>query len=280
MSETSNVVVKEDSAPVSGTPDKINVTVKPAQLWEREFDIVEEGLDKFQVITFVTELIDRQQTLAERVKKLTIANDRLLFYFKNLIAETRILEEEIEQAVIEELQETSRLSLSISEVGNNGHKESLEGEIDCKSQLVSTGTSHEEMLEETIESSDKSAVPIALSEDYPLFEGEIEIIIAPPVDMAKLVRLRRNLQNVVHLKILRTDGCWTGANVFTAFADRPLPIISILMGIPEVKKANLWNTMGEESDDSSPWGLALEGKLGNWVVQKVIVWLKSVEGED
>jgi len=251
-----------------------------AQLWEREFDIVKPELPQSQVITSVAELIDQQKILAERLKQLTIAHDRLLFYFKNLIAETRILEEQIGNAATGGAQEDETgifgLSLSASEAGNNGHQESLELEGEGEPRPALMSASQEETPEEAIGSTDESAVLISLPEDSPIFEGEVEIIIAPPVDMAKLVRLRRTLQSVVHLKILRTDGCWTGTNVFTAFIDRPLPLISTLMRIPEVKKADLWTNREDGINDGFPWGLALEEKLGNWLVQKVIVWLKSV----
>ena len=284
MREANNVVHKGDSLPASARSGKINETKKPVQLWGREFDIVKEGLAQSQVIAFVTQLIDQQQTLAERIKQLTVANDRLLSYFKNLIAETKILEGEIKQTSTSGQHDiearTSGLSLPISGAGDNGHKESLEAEKDCEFQLATMSAGQQERPEEAIKSADETAVTIAPADDSPLFEGETEIIIAPPVDKATLVRLRRNLQNLVHLKILRTDGCWTGANVFTTFIDRPLPLISILMGIPEVKKADLWTDRREGTDNGFHWGLALEEKLGNWLVQKIIVWLKTVEGEE
>ncbi|MFH0777164.1 MAG: hypothetical protein V2A71_00900 [Candidatus Eisenbacteria bacterium] len=250
--------------------------MKPAWLWGRQFNIVEEGLSPSQVISFVAELIDQQRALAERVRHLTVANDRLLFYFKNLVAETRILEEEMGQADILKVREPSAFSVTVLEAGNNGHKGHPGAETDCGFPPDLAGTGEDETLEKTGE----SAEPAASVDSSPLFEGEIEIIVAPPVDMAKLVRLRRNLQNVVHLKVLRTDGCWTGANVFTAFIDRPLPLISLLTAMPDVKKAGSWTDREKRADDGFPWGLALEEKLGNWIAQKIIVWLKSVEGEE
>ena len=40
------------------------------KIWEREFDIVKNGLSEEQVVTFVDELISEKDTLAQRQKNL------------------------------------------------------------------------------------------------------------------------------------------------------------------------------------------------------------------
>ncbi len=76
----------------------------------------------------------------------------------------------------------------------------------------------------------------------------------PPVDIAQLIRFQRNLRGVPRLNISRTSGSRNGCTVITILIFEPLPLISLLKGMPEVEKAELW--AGEEAgdDDSPPQG--------------------------
>ena len=111
---------------------------------------------------------------------------------------------------------------------------------------------HGHKIEETaeIEPADEDVAVPAAQDEAPVFKGEVEIAMAPPVNMAQLIRFRRNLQQVAHLKIVRTTGSWKEGSITTAIIDQALPLIDLLQGMPEVQNAELW-TNGEANNGGS-----------------------------
>jgi hypothetical protein len=120
----------------------------------------------------------------------------------------------------------------------------------------------------------ESAESLSLRDDTPLFTGEIEIAMPPPVDMAQLIRFRRILQSIRNLKVLRTTGSWNEGSIITSLIDKPLPLLDLLQTMPEVEKAEV--LYPEESEDNTyPWGTAFEEKPDNWQGQRIVVTLQE-----
>jgi hypothetical protein len=132
----------------------------------------------------------------------------------------------------------------------------------------------QDMLKIVEEGLGASAASYALSDTSDLFEGEVVIAILPPVDMAQLIRLRRNLLGTSYLKILRTAGACNEGTLITVVADEPLPLTSMLVKMPEVEKAEL-RVGEEEADGDFPWDLAFEPESGNRQRKMVLVTLKK-----
>jgi len=244
---------------------------------EREFDTVKEGLSQSQVAAFITDLVNQNRELSEKVTLLTLLHHSFLSHLENLIAETRSSEKEMEQTRVraeEGEPEILASSVPISQVSNNVEKEShkLEAALDSKSATILTSNS--QTAEEA--TADESATPSPPSDDSLLFEGEAEIAMVPPADMAQLIRLRRNLRDIPHLKILRTYGRRNGGAAITILIDKPLPLIRILTEMPEVEKVEPWAD-GATTDNDSPWGLAPEVGLVSWQRKKILVTLNFSE---
>jgi len=205
---------------------------------------------------------------------------------QNLITEIGTVKEAMEQARVQAVEEDEPeilpLSVSVSEVSNisdNGEKgenESPETERALESEFTLMLTGKNQVMEEAtaVDSADKSATLSPPQDNSSLFEGEIEIAMPPPVNMAQLIRFRRNLQDISHLKILRTTGSWKEGSVITALMDRPLPLISVLTEMPEVKKAEMWADR-EAADGDSPWGSSLEVGPESWQENRIVVTLKE-----
>jgi hypothetical protein len=77
--------------------------------------------------------------------------------------------------------------------------------------------------------------------------------------------------------MLRTSGSWNEGSVITVNVDKPLPLASMLMDIPEVERVELWT--GEEGAGGDfPWDLALESKPGSYPKKRILVTLKKEMG--
>lgn len=123
----------------------------------------------------------------------------------------------------------------------DGVSESLTSETNLDTDLATllADTRHPEGEREGIDLEGESAMSSSPSGDSPLLEGEVEIFVAPPTSMARLIQLRRALQDVLHLKVLRTAGSLNKGSVFTVFLDRPQPLVSMLQAVPEVGEVEL-----------------------------------------
>ncbi len=104
-----------------------------------------------------------------------------------------------------------------------------------------------EMRDEIAElASDKELVALAWEEenlkpqghkDVSLYQGTVELVIAPPVDFVQLKELQRCLERSSLMKVVGTEGTSTGGTSITLSLDRPLPLVSVLSDLPMVKEA-------------------------------------------
>jgi len=278
---------------------------KAARLWERELEVIkreasrseivafvkdvtqlwEREASRSEVVTFVTELVSQNKRLIERIKELTSIRDRFSSCLDNLVAETTGLEEDEGQTTVgvvkEDKPEVLTLFVPISEISDisiNSEKESFEPEDNVESDLALLIGDHDQMIEEgtAIESAEYVTALTLPQGDSLLFDGEIEVVMAPPVDPVQLIRFRRNLQDTPQLKISRTSGSWNGGTIITVLIDKPLPLIDMLKEIPDVEKAELW--AGEEAtDDHLPGRLAFEFKPRSWPSERIIITLNHSE---
>ncbi len=218
------------------------------------------------------------------VTEMQIMRDRFLPSLENLSAEiaeggATIKKEQATLKVVEEELKALAPYAPTSDVKGNGHRESLELEKNLKSEFATMAVASGQAGEKTIpfDFADKSAASLSSSEAVALFEGEIEIAILPPVDMAQFIQVRRNLLHTQHLKILRTASSWNQGTVINVFADKPLPLVSMLMEMPAVKRVELWAGR-EEADGDFPWDLALEPKPDSYQRKRVLVTLEKEPG--
>jgi hypothetical protein len=87
------------------------------------------------------------------------------------------------------------------------------------------------------EQEEASGAEMALDEaaKSALYAGEIELALAPPVDPALLARLYSRLLSMADMRILRTVGSWDSGSTINLLLERPQPLLSRLLEIPEVR---------------------------------------------
>ncbi|MBL7119196.1 MAG: hypothetical protein ISS53_00770 [Dehalococcoidia bacterium] len=94
----------------------------------------------------------------------------------------------------------------------------------------------EEVKPEAVPSEPKVELPPAYMGDL---EGEIDINLVPPVELSVMSTLLASLQESPEVKILRTLGSYDKGTTITILLEEPVPLVSMLTGIPGVEIAPL-----------------------------------------
>ncbi len=101
--------------------------------------------------------------------------------------------------------------------------------------------------------SEKGTTQVKTSGDQTLYTGEIELIIASPVDPKVMTKLFTYLQTTPEVKLVHSTGSLDRGTTITVALDKPVPVISALSSrLPEVEP------IVEQSDKDSP----AKGKKG------------------
>ena len=72
-----------------------------------------------------------------------------------------------------------------------------------------------------------------------LYEGQIELVIAPPADFARLRELERHLHEFPQVKTLLTGGSWARGNTLIVFLEEPIPLVDALRNMPDVAEVKV-----------------------------------------
>ncbi|MFC1932526.1 hypothetical protein ACFLXU_02705 [Chloroflexota bacterium] len=255
-----------------------NRKLKTRQLWEREFNVVEEGLDVEQVITFVDNLIAQHKTSQEastaslrllikravadaeqitasiKMKAQTEAEDeaaRIVAQAKQAVDEIRGGDEVAAQKGTEDFLSTSnkeaeRKTKEATETQKQAEKETKlaagESALEEPVQLEEEATvsepaeviPEEHLPEERIDEEESDSTPLKL-DSQALYAGEVELIIAVPVEPVAVSKLYNHLQTIPEMKILYTRGSWDRGTTITVTIDKPIPLISTISKVPDVK---------------------------------------------
>jgi len=235
---------------------------------EKAREVVDEAQSQAEAITQenttrILEQAEQEATaIIETAKEQVLTEiedfrDRFHSRLQHLVTEIGTVKEVMEQTGIQRTEEDDSEYLPFfiptSEASSNGDGKPFEAENDFESDLALLMADNGQMIEETtaVDQADDMVIPSPVQEDdMSLLQGEIEIAMAPPVNMAQLIRFRRNLQQVDHLKIVRTTGSWKEGSVTTAIIDQELPLINLLAEMPEVEKAELWTNAEANNGDS------------------------------
>ncbi len=240
-----------------------------AQFWQRE-------ASRSEIVAFVTDLVNQNRRLTKevnqnkrlikKIKQFSVMRDKLCSGLEDLAAERRGLGEDVGQTAVRVVEEDKReaLALSIpitevSDINSNHEKQSLKADEDLESEFATMVASKSQTVEGIIDSADGLTTLASSLDDFPLFHGEVEIAMAPPVDTAQLIRFQRDLRRVPRLNVSCTSGSRNGWTVITVIIAEPRPLISTLRGMPEVGKVELW-TGQDAGDDDFPWGSVFDSK--------------------
>lgn len=68
-----------------------------------------------------------------------------------------------------------------------------------------------------------------------LYSGEVDLIVAAPLELKAVFRLFNHLQTTSDLKVLRTEGSLDRGTTITVVLDKPTPLISFILETPGVE---------------------------------------------
>ncbi len=183
---------------------------KTRLLWGREFRLVEEGLDVEQVVSFVNELMNREQKAPEI----------------SAPGETPITSEPESKM---QTMEKEAISIVTQDVAG-ARKES---EISEEAMEAQTETNaHQDGG--TAAAPGETATPATEQIDQTLYTGEVELAIESSLSLKQVTRLYNRLQTIPELRVLSTVGS-AGGIYITVVLDQPVPLISAIVSkVPEL----------------------------------------------
>ena len=101
------------------------------------------------------------------------------------------------------------------------------------SELVEAPTK-ERLPEEGLGKGAPEPAPVKLDSHTP-YSGEVDLIIAAPVELRAVSKLYNYLQTIPELRILYTRGTWDQGTTITVVLDKPMPLIGLISETPGVE---------------------------------------------
>ena len=198
---------------------------KTRQLWEREFNIVNQGLDEKQVVAFVDDLIAEHKAAQEAsAASVRPVIQEAVADAKQVSAELKEYESAIPGAPIEAAPPVEKMG----EPAPPLEAIAAEPAVATTEELLG-----QHLPEERLGTEAKSA-PLQPDSQTP-DTGEIEIDIAAPVDPKMVSKLYNHLQTVPEIKILSTTGSWDRGATITVVLEKPVSLIGVLSKIEGLK---------------------------------------------
>ena len=78
-------------------------------------------------------------------------------------------------------------------------------------------------------------IEVAILDSQALYSGEVDLIIAAPLELKAVFRLFNHLQTTPDLRVLRTEGSLDRGTTITVVLDKPTPLISFILETPGVE---------------------------------------------
>lgn len=105
-----------------------------------------------------------------------------------------------------------------------------------------------------------------------LYVGEVDLAISVPVELKMVSKFYNYLQTIPDIKILRTTGSWDRGTIITVVADKPTPLISTILEIPDITVVP--TLFQDDSSEKGKSSLRLKGR-GKEVKTRVELTLKE-----
>jgi len=212
---------------------------KVKTLWGRKFNVVKEGLDEKQVVEFVDEIIGQRDTLlAER---------------RSLLSYIRPYKTNVEK--------------EHKPAGNPGQ----EAKNMTAEAVTEAGQAAQPEAEATEPEKTRPPVPLGAAgaevsiDEASLYQGEVELVIPPPVDAVKLLRFTRRLVDSLNLKIVSTEGSQSKGSLIIVLLDEPQPLLQSLRQMPEVEEAIKESDALSQATEIPSWRFTSNQRGKIWV---------------
>ena len=159
------------------------------------------------------------------------------------------------------------------EATKNEVKPELIPENDGKVVQSDTGYKAQQALKKS--PPDITANPVSPQE---YFDGLVEIDMQPPIDVARLLEIKRELEETQGIKILQTSGSLESIIAMVVSSDDPIPLADILRDMPDVEDVQI-DKQGQFSEniDTMP---PLIMPSGQDVMSRIFLSIKGKSGKE
>jgi len=220
---------------------------KSKQLWGRDFNIVKDGLDEEQVVSFVSDLMEQQEasppTSVRSVLKTAIVEAEQIVTSIKMRAQAEA-EEEAARIIAQANQEAKEIKGRSETAVGKGESVQLQEEAAGEQKEEPAQSREEVTVSEPVEATaeellkqspqekrterEKTGSDPLKQDSHSLYTGEVELAIAKPVDPSMVSKLYNYLQTTPEIKFARTSGSWDRGTTITVVLDKPIPLISVL----------------------------------------------------
>jgi hypothetical protein len=203
---------------------------KQRQLWGKDFNIVKDGLDEGQVISFVNELMIQGTGAGSARSIIRTAVKSAEDIIENIKTRARAEAEEEASRIIARGQISAQVKA--------GSQTVLEQEVG--GILAAASPPEEAVVAGSMEVSGDEAweIEAGLSKpgDNSQYVGEVELVLGIPVNPNMMAKLYNYLQTTPEIKFLRTSGSWNRGSEITIVLDKPIQLVNVLSeSIPEAE---------------------------------------------
>ena len=141
-----------------------------------------------------------------------------------------------EEALEEKVEEPVQLQEEAAEQGIEQPVElQEEGTISELVEGITKEVKEQHIVEERVDREEIDSAQLE-RDGQTLYTGEVELVIAKPVDPKMMSKLYNYLQTAPELKVVHTSGSWDRGTTIRVVLDKPLTLISMISSqIPEVE---------------------------------------------
>ncbi len=193
-------------------------------------------------------------------------------------SETLPAEEKIEQPVqLQEEEVSEEKTEEPAQLQEEPAEEKVEQPVQLQEEEVPEEKTEEPLeqhpLEEISGREETNSTQLKPADDQTLYNGEVELAIAIPVELRMISKLYNYLQTIPDMKLLRTTGSWDRGTTITVVTDKPIPLINIISKIPDVEViAELL-----QRDPSTKRTLSSPQKPGGEEIKRIKLTLKEAQ---
>ncbi len=163
--------------------------------------------------------------------------------------EEEVMEEKVEQPVQLEEEAVEKKVEEPVQLEEEAVEKKVEEPVQLEEEAVEEKIEEavkleEEVVEEKVEVpvgveeeavGEKIEQPVRLLDSQASYSGEVELIVAAPVELKLVSKLYSHLQTISELRVLYTRGSWDRGTTITVVLDKPLPLIDIISKVPDVE---------------------------------------------
>ena len=239
-----------------------NKTPKTKQLWGRDFNIVESGLDEKQVASLINDLLQQPEasspTSVRAVMQTAVTDAKQIVDSIKIKAQAEA-EEEAARIIAQAKQEAEEIKGKSEKTPEKEVEDILvaasrgAGDIEVEAKQEESAPLQEEgTVAEPAEMTvaeplaphppekktarEEVGAGLLKKDSHSLYTGEVELTVAKPVDPKMVSKLYNYLQTTSEIKFVRTSGSWERGTTVTVVLDKPIALMSVLSAkIPEAE---------------------------------------------